>query len=644
MLDLLRKKTKSPFIQGTILIIVLVFVFWGVGSSYRGTLNTVATVNKQPIDYEAFKNAYDRIIDQYRGQFGGSLPKGLVESLGLEQQVIDQLIQRELLRQGAQKMGILVSDLEVQQAVEKMEAFRTNDIFDAAQYKSILSGSGTTPAAFEGSMRSDLVTGKVVDQLMRFAKVTPTEVIENFNYENEAIKLQYVVLNAADFKDKVSGSEETLAAYFEENKNNYMTDRQIKLDFLAFPFTTKEKPEVSDVELEAYYRQNINRYSSPEQRSARHILFKTSEGDSEDVLSEKYQQAEQVLELARAGEDFAELAQQYSEGPTGPKGGDLGTFSRGRLVKPFEDAVFSLTEGEISDAVVETQFGFHIIKLEKIELARTKPLDEVKGSITAILQKQQSRDLAFTNATESYEKIILAGSLAKYSETSEAKITETEFFTQKSPANSGLQEGMINEPAFLNAAFALNKGELSSLVETGKGYAIIFATDKKESAVAPLEKVRDQVEKDYAEQKAEILARESAEALLASLKEQHAQGEDDLTASAAKLGVPVKESSPINRSGASTSTEKAEFLPPRLVSSGFSLTADNPYPEEIVASNKSFYVFKFIDRQPPSQDIFSQKEDGLKMDLLEEKKAVILAAWIDNERSKATVEINQQFQ
>ncbi len=644
MLDLLRRKTKSPFIQGTIMIIVLVFIFWGVGSSYRGTLNTVATVNKQPIDYEEFKKSYDLTVDQYRSQFGGTLPKGLIESLGLEQQVIDQLIQRELLRQGAQKMGILVSDLEVQQAVEKMEAFRTGGIFNAAQYKSILIGSGTTPAAFEGSMRSDLVTGKVVDQLMRFAKVTPTEIIENFNYENEEIKLQYVVLNAADFKDKVSGSEEALAAFFEENKNNYMTDRQIKLDFLAFPFTTKEKPAVSDVELEAYYRQNLNRYSSPEQRSARHILFKTSEGDSEDVLSEKYQQAEQVLELARAGDDFAELAQQYSEGPTGPKGGDLGTFSRGRLVKPFEDAVFSLSEGEISDVVVETQFGFHIIKLEKIEPARTKPLDEVKDSITAILQKQQSRDLAFTNVTESYEKIILAGSLAKYSETSETKITETEFFTRKSPADSGVQEGMINEPAFLDAAFALNKGELSSLVETGTGYAIIFATDKKESEVAPLEKVRDQVEKDYAEQKAETLARESAEALLASLKEQHAQGEDDLTASAAKLGVPVKESSPINRSGASTGTEKAEYLPPRLVSSGFSLTADNPYPEEIVASNKSFYVFRFIDRQPPSQDIFSQKEDGLKMDLLEEKKAVILAAWIDNERSKATVEINQQFQ
>ena len=643
MLDLLRSKAQSPLIQGTILIIVLVFIFWGVGSSYRGTLNKVADVNKQPITYEEFKNAYDRIIEQYRTQFGGTLPKGLIESLGIEQQVIDQLIQRELLRQGAQKMGIMISDLEVKQAVEKMEAFRTNGAFNVEQYNSILTSSGMTPAAFEGSMRSDLITGKIVDQLMRFAKVTPMEINENFNYENEAIKLEYVVLSAADFKEKVPISEEELAVYYEENKTNYMTDPQIKLNFLVFPFTPEEMPVISDAELEEYYRQNFNQYSTPEQRSARHILFKTSEGESEDALSEKYQQAEEVLELARAGEDFAELAKQFSEGPTGPKGGDLGTFSRGRMVKPFDDAAFTLSEGEISD-VVESQFGFHIIKLEKIEPANTKSLDEVKGSITAILQQQKSGELAFTNATESYEKIILAGSLAKYSDTGGVKIIETDFFQQKSPADSGLQEGMINDPAFLDAAFALNKGELSSLVETGKGYAIIFAADKKESAVAPLEQVKDQVEKGYAEQKAESLARQSAETLLATLKEQHALGKDDLAAEAANLNITVKESGNITRSGLSTGTEKTESLPPQVVSTSFSLTAETPYPEEIVTSSKSFFVFKIIDRQPPSQDLYAQKEDGLKADLLEEKKTVILAAWIENEKSKATIEINEQFQ
>jgi len=643
MLDLLRKKAQSPLIQGVILIIVLVFVFWGVGSSYRGTLNSVATVNKEPITYEEFQKTYERVVDQYRTQFGGSLPKGLIESLGLDKQVIDQLIQRELLRQGAQKMGILVSDLEVKQGVEKMEAFRTNGIFNAEQYRSILTSSGMTPASFEGSMRSDLITSKVVDQLMRFAKVTPLEINENFNYENEEIKLEYVVFNPTDFKEKVAVTEEDLGAYFEENKNNYMTDPQIKLDFLAFPFNAEEKPAVSDVELEAYYRQNLNRYSSPEQRSARHILFKTAEGESEEVLSEKYQRAEEVLDMAQSGEDFAELAKQFSEGPTGPKGGDLGTFSRGRMVKPFEDVVFALSEGEISD-VVETQFGFHIIKLEKIEPARTKSLDEVKGSILTTLQKQKSTEFAFTNATESYEQIILAGSLGKFSENSGAKITQTEFFQRKSTPDSGLQEGMINESAFIDAAFALNKGELSSLVETDKGYAIIFATDKKEPEVAPFEKVREQVTKDYTDEKAETLARQSGETLLASLREQYAQGGDDFGAESAKMEATVQESDYVNRSGLSTTKEKSQSLPPQVVTTGFSLTANNPYPEDIVASNKSFYLFKLISKQPPSEDIFAQKEDGLKADLLEEKKAVVLAAWVENERSKAVIEINEQYQ
>jgi peptidyl-prolyl cis-trans isomerase D len=336
--------------------------------------------------------------------------------------------------------------------------------------------------------------------------------------------------------------------------------------------------------------------------------------------------------MAQSGEDFAELAKQFSEGPTGPKGGDLGTFSRGRMVKPFEDVAFALSEGEISD-VVETQFGFHIIKLEKIEPARIKLLDEVKGSILTTLQKQKSTELAFTNATESYEQIILAGSLGKFSENSGAKITQTEFFQRKSTPDSGLQEGMINETAFLNAAFALNKGELSSLVETDKGYAIIFATDKKEPEVAPFDKVREQVTKDYTDEKAETLARQSAETLLASLREQYAQGGDDFGAESAKMGATVQESDYVNRSGLSTTKEKSQSLPPQVVTTGFSLTANNPYPEDIVASNKSLL-----------EEIFAQKEDGLKADLLEEKKAVVLAAWVENERSKAVIEINEQYQ
>ncbi len=634
MLGLLRSKAQSPLIQGTVLLIALVFIFWGVGGGNGNSRNSIAQVNDESIPYEEFQKVYERLATQYRDQFGGNLPKGLLESLDLDGQALEQLIQRSLLRQGAKEMGIIVSDLEIQQAVEKMEAFRTNGIFNVEQYKNILTSSGMTPTSFEDTMRTDLLAGKVIEHLSRFAKLTPLEINEQFNFDNEELKIEYVTFSAIDFKENIEADAEQVTSYYEENKEKYMTDPQVKLHFLAFPYNSEEKPVISDAELESFYRQNFNRYSIPEQRNARHILFKTSEQDSEDALSEKKQRAAQVLELARSGEDFAELAKQYSEGPTGPRGGDLGSLSRGRLVKPFEDAVFSLNDGEISD-IVETQFGFHIIKLEKIEPAYTKTLEEVKGEIESQLQGQKSREFAFSQATDAYEKIILAGSLDKFSENSAITVDKTDYFPRKSPEKSGAKSEMGAEPAFLNAAFSLNKGELSSLVETAQGYAIIFAVDKKEPQVAAFEDIQEKVREDFISIKSETMAKESAEAMLSALKEQAGA---DLAVEAKKYERPLKESDYIVRSETSGSA-----LPAQIVNIGFELTQENPYPEEVIFNNGMFYVFRIVERKPPSPDLFSEKENAFRTGLLERKKSEVLASWLANVRSKAEIEINQQF-
>ncbi len=634
MLDLLRKRAQSPLIQGTILIIALVFIFWGVGSGYRGTRNSVAQVNGETITLEEFQKTYERLANQYRDQFGGNLPKGLLESLDLQGQALEQLIQRSLLRQGAREMGIMVSDLEVQQAVEKMEAFKTNGIFNVAQYQNILSSSGMTPTSFEDTMRTDLLAGKVLEHLSRFAKLTPLEVRDQFDFDNQEIKIEYVAFNGLEFREKIIPNEEQLLTFYEENKENYLTEPQVKLHFLVFPYDSAAKSAIPDEELEAFYRQNFNRYSIPEQRSARHILIKTSGEDSEEALLEKRTRAEQVLELARSGEDFAELAKQFSEGPTGPKGGDLGSFSRGRMVKPFEDAVFALNEGEISD-IVETQFGFHVIKLEKIEPAYTKTLEEVKGEIASRLQSEKSRETAFTQATEAYENIILAGSMDKFSQNSELSVEQTNFFARVSPDKSGSSVAMINDPAFLNAAFSLNKGELSSLVETSQGYAIIFAADKKEPETALFEDVKEKVREDYIADKADTMAEEAAAALLAALK---GEGSEGFAAEAAKLAATPQMSDPISRKEAGASS-----LPAQIVNMGFELSKENPYPDEVLSTNGKYYVFRVDDKKTPSSELLSVKENEFKAGLLERKKSTILASWLANIRDKAEIEINEQF-
>ncbi len=633
MLDLLRKRAQSPLIQGTILIIALVFIFWGVGSGYRGSRNFAAQVNGEAIPVEEFQKTYERLANQYRDQFGGNIPKGLLESLDLQGQALEQLIQRALLRQGAREMGIMVSDLEVQQAVEEMEAFKANGIFNVEQYKNLLSSSGMTPTSFEEAMRTDLLAGKVLEYLGRFAKLTPLEVADQFDFDNEEIKIEYVAFNGIDFRDKISPDEEQLQAYYEENKQNYQTEPQVKLHFLVFPYDA-EKITISDEELESIYRQNINRFSIPEQRRARHILFKTSIEDSEEVLMGKRTKAEQVLELAKSGEDFAELAKQYSEGPTGPKGGDLGLVSRGRMVKPFEDAVFALNEGEISE-IVETQFGFHIIKLETIEPAHTKSLEEVKDEIVARVQAQKSKETAFAKASEAYENIILAGSMDKFSQESGITLEQTDFFPQVSPEKSGSEVSMINDSAFLNAAFGLNRGELSSLVETSQGYAIIFAADKKDPETALFADVAEQIREDYISAEADAMAENTAASMLATLKE---DGSEGFAAEAAKLAVTPKVSDPISRKDAGTSN-----LPAQIVNLGFQLTEENPYPDEVVSTNGKYFVFRVEEKITPAPELFGVQENEFRAGLLERKKSSILAAWLANVRGKAEIEINEQF-
>jgi len=259
-----------------------------------------------------------------------------------------------------------------------METFRTDGIFDIGQHKSVLQSSRLTPEAFEASMRSDLITTKVMDALSRFAGVLPAEIRERFNYDFAEINLDYVEVKADDFEKAIEPTPQELTDYFNQNNKRYMTDPRMRIQYLYFPFAEEiDKAEVTVEEMENFYRQNLERYTNKEKRHARHILIKTSGQDTESTLAEKRKRAEAVLaEATGGGRDFAELAVQYSEGPSAKDGGDLGSFSRGQMVPPFDEAVFALNAGEISD-IVQTSFGFHIIKVEEIKKDRAGKVTEV---------------------------------------------------------------------------------------------------------------------------------------------------------------------------------------------------------------------------------------------------------------------------
>lgn len=628
MLDFLRRKAQSTSIQVTILIIILVFVFWGVGTNQNGGRDSVASVDGQSISYQQYRRTYEQTVNRYREQLGGSIPAGLLEQIGVKQQVLNQLIQQLLLQEGARETGLLASNEEVQKAILEMGSFQENGIFSSDRYTQILASSKITKSDFESSIRNDIMDSKIVNHVSRFARVAESELADRFAFENDQVKLEYAAFSANDFAGKVTVDDEALNGFYEKNGDNYKTEPQVKLKYILFRHDQAADSSVfSDQEIAQYYQDNVAQYSTPEQRHARHILIKVAENDSPELKATKQKKAETILALAKAGKDFAELAREYSEGPSGPGGGDLGFFGRGQMVPPFDEAVFALKEGELSD-VVETQFGFHIIKLEKINPASVTPQADVRKEIIAALAKRQGKSVTFALANKAYEDIILAGSIEKYAAQGGSPLAETDFFSRTAPPAA-----LAGEQSLINTAFSLKKGELSSLLEGSAGYAILYVEDRKEPVVPPLAEVRAQVEKDFIADGATGLAREAAEALLAAAGKAASFAE-----AAQQAGSEVRLTEFYSRDQRSTSN-----LPASVAGQGLDLSGSSPYPAQVAAAGDVFYVLHFKESKPADPQLFAAQRSDLKNRLTQEKQMKVLAGWLDYLHARAKVTVNQTY-
>lgn len=627
MLEFIRRNTQSVFIQAIVVIIILAFVLWG-GSSMMNSRQSAIQVNKEEISFQDFDTAYKQTYNRIAAQFGGEVPKGLIDSMNLRQQVINQLVRDSLLRQGADKMGIVVSAGEIQEEIQSMVQFHDNNGFNLEKYKTLLASNRLSPTKFENSMKRDMLAEKTINDLHNFvAPPTDFEINELYLLENEEVSVNYVAITPAQFKESVTPTEEELVQYFESNKDKYQTAPQYKLDYVTFTYDqVGEKITIDDTAVEQYYNENLSSYQTPEKRHARHILFKLAATDSEELQQQQMEKAQEVLAKAQEGDDFAELAKEFSEGPTGPNGGDLGFFSKGQMVPEFENAVFSLQPGGISE-IVKTAFGYHIIKLEEITEASTTPLENVKDAITQNLKMKQAKPMAFQLANQVYEGIIGAGSLSLYGkENSDLNIVVTDFFTQDAPPAE-----LKNKTVFLDKAFSLAKGEMSSLIETPDGYAIIFAEDIKEPQTPPFETVANIIKEDFINSRSEELAKQKADEIIESLKEGN-----KLVELTDANGFSLKNSGFFSK--VTPSAEK-EF-PTSLASRAFSLTPSTPYLDEAVAVGADYFIMELAERKPPETAMSDEQRQQYSQALTRLKQDRLSSAWIKHQQEDIEVTIH----
>jgi len=627
MLQILRNKAQSTIIQGVVLVIALVFIFWGVGTNMMQSGRDAAIlVNDQEISFQEFQQRYDQTINDYRRQFGDAISDEVLKGLGIKQQVINQLTQSALLRQGTQAMGLMVAPVEIQTTIQKMPHFQKDGAFNLEIYKALLTANRMTPHSFEASISEDLLTQKGLAAINSFAAaVSDTEINEAYQREQETVTINVVKVSPDLFLNTIVVDGKELADWFETEKNRYKGEQKIKVKYLPFLYKSAMAGiPISEEQTLARYEKEKSTYQIPEKRQARHILFKADKTSTAEQHAAQLKNAEDALAKARAGKDFSTLAKNLSEDTSKTRGGDLGAFAQGRMVKEFDDAVFSMQPGAISD-IVKTAFGYHIIKLEKILPATTRSIEDVRADIISTLQSEQAQPATFQLANTAYEDIIAAGSLQAYADKhTDKSVVTTDFFSR-----SALPADLESDPKFVDTVFSLKQGELSSLIETPSGYFIVFTETIQEPTLPTLDAVKERVTQDYRLAKARKMAQETAQAFLTKVT-----SGADMAATAKEAKLTILKSGPLRKNNSAPDPA----LPASLVEQALRLGPKAPFPRAPLTVSEDHYILQFVERKVPDPATMSEAvKKEYQASLLQQKQDRLLGAWLKHQEKDSTI-------
>ena len=394
MLDFVRNKQKSIIIKLAFAIIILSFVIGYAMLSTPGgpggedPTAEAATVNDKEISYSDFQNTYSNLYQLYQNIYQDQFNPALEKQLKLAEKSINSLIDQTLLREEAERLQIDVNGKELIESIAQIPAFQDNGVFNKERYLQVLAYQRMNSDEFEAMQHSELIVNKVREQLQSGITVSDADIEEEFRNNNEKVNLNFVSLTSAAFENKVKVTDEALAAYFAENQETFRTPEMVALRYLQFESQRYlEEVTFEESELERFYRRHLDQFEIIERVKASHILIKVDEGTDEQTRETKRALAEKLLEEAKAGGDFAELARVNSDDQASAvKGGSLGYFTHGSMVKPFEDAAFNMNPGDIRE-LVETTIGYHIIKVmeytEPGVLSLEEALDDVKQGLRA---------------------------------------------------------------------------------------------------------------------------------------------------------------------------------------------------------------------------------------------------------------------
>ena len=530
MLGYIRESVQGWIAWAIVILLIIPFALWGI-NEYFGTGGSlvVANVNGEEITQQTYQREFYLQRDRMREMFGDQFNPSLMDPQ-IKQKALDDIINREVIVQTANEVGYRISDDFLVQTIQGFEAFQENGEFSNQLYKQQLSAQGESPSTFEYRIQRAVLSQQMYSGVAATPVVTKYDVDYLLKLQEQTRDIGYMVLKADSFKQEADATEEAIKQYYDQNSDRYMAPEMVSLQYLelnAAALATDEQP--TEEELKQFYEERASLYVTPEERRTRHILVNVDTGATQEQIQAAKQKAEDLRKQIAEGADFEKLAKENSDDPGSAQlGGDIGFFGKDSLDPAYEEAMFSLKVGEVSEPVLSA-FGYHIIKLEEIREQKAKPFEEVKPTLIAEYQKGIAERKYF-ELTEKLTNLAyeVPDTLEDAAGATGLEIKTTNLF----PRNGG--PGIAANPKVAAAAFSddvLKQGYNSEPIGIGENHVVVIRVKEHQDAkLKPFDEVKETIKVQLINEK----ARERVKKQGLNIIEQLAKGEAT-PAAAAKI-------------------------------------------------------------------------------------------------------------
>ena len=624
MFDKFRSYTQTKAAKVILALILVPFALFGI-DSYLNKVGNNLTIAK--IDgYKITLPEYNRAIENVRNRImseGKKVDPAMFDSFEFKESVVDGIITRQLINNDIKKSKFKITDLQLSQYIIGMPEFQKDGKFSQELYDKVLQNNQLKPKKFEENIRNDLLIQQVRDGLQKLTFIPPNNLTETLKATSQQREVTVAEFKIKEYMVKASVNEKDMQAFYDKNKSKFLAPEQVKAEFVVFSLTSiLPTINVSDDEVKAFYKTNADKYQNQQQREASHILIAASKNAAPAEKAKAKAKAEDVLiQIKKNPKQFEELATKYSQDPeSAKKGGDLGVFGRGMMVKPFDDAVFSMKVNEIS-SIVESDFGYHIIKLTKV-IGDGGGFDAIKLQIKAELIYQKAQD-KFAALAEDFSNMVYeqSSSLDAVSKKFSLPIQKTDWISRSDSDKFFKNEALMN--ALYSKESIKDHRNTEAIEVTPNNLISARVVDYKAQTSKPFTDVKTSIE-DY-------LKFEAAKKLVAS------EGE-------VALKSIVDASRKIDWQAAVLVDRKnAKGLSDAVINHAYKMPTDKlPSYSGFVDGDNGYVIVKVSKVSFPNDDNEENKNE-FASSYSEALSFEYLSAYLKGLKAKASVSVNQKF-